>query len=1081
MSDLQALVDAVCEATDKAVRAQASRPAATYRLQFQRGSLTFRAAAALADYLAALGASHVYASPYLKSSAGSPHGYAVVDYGQLNPELGTEEDYEALIEALRQQGIGQILDIVPNHMSASPAENAWWHDVLENGPASPYADHFDIDWRPATEGLRNKVLLPVLGGQYGAILDAGQLTVEYAEGAFRLRYWETVLPIDPRTYPHILDIGLSELQETLPEESEELLELESIITALEYLPDCTETDPKRVAERQREKEVVKRRLRELAEASPVIAEYVDRCVAAVNGDASDPTSFDRLDALLETQPYRLSHWKAASDEINFRRFFDINDLAAVCMEEPAVFEEGHRFVFDLLVRGAVSGLRIDHIDGLLDPREYLWRLQWGYLKAVGQAALKQRLEEAATVAVPPPGAPAQRAGTAEAVVGESPPDWEAIEPQVIESLARRPGPLSAKVFPWKGLLEVVADDSPAGNGETAPVAPPPLPGVRAPLYVLVEKILGPEEPLPEDWLVAGTTGYDFLNVTGRLFIDPAGFGALTKIYARFIHQQMSFREVGYQARLLILRVAMSSELQLLAYRLKRLCQQDRHSRDFTLNTLRTALREILACFPVYRTYITERFIAPRDEAVVLRAVAQAKRRNPAMDAAVFDFIRDVLLLRQPAHLDEAGRREREFFIGRFQQTTSPVVAKGIEDTAFYRYYPLAALNEVGGEPDAGGADVETFHEENLARRRLWPEAMLASTTHDTKRSEDVRARLSVLSEIPQLWRAAVNRWARWNRRHRRDVDGEPAPSRNDEYLFYQSAVGIWPLEPVEGEGHRQLVERLQAYMEKATREAKVRTSWINPDEDYDAAVRDFVAAALAEGPRNRFLADLMAFHGHVADWGLYTSLSQLLLKLASPGVPDIYQGQEVWDFSLVDPDNRRPVDFDLLRWLLGEVSAAVEAGPKAQRELAARLAVTPRDNRLKLFVTWRTLQFRRRYAELFRRGDYHPLAVSGAKAEHVCAFAWRGPRNDGSDGEATAVVVVPRFLARLTPLPEEGGPPPPPLGAGTWSDTGVALPAPAAGPLRNLFTAAACPIEGTTLRLADALAEFPIALLSDSK
>ena len=513
---------------------------------------------------------------------------------------------------------------------------------------------------------------------------------------------------------------------------------------------------------------------------------------------------------MNAQVYRLSHWKAAADEINYRRFFDINELAAVCMEDPEVFAESHRLNFELLVRGDVDGLRVDHIDGLYDPMEYLRRLQKEYLVALGgrctgarQSLRRPRLD----------------------VPDGPPPAWSEIEP-----------------------LFVVA-----ATGMTCTDC------AKLPLYVIVEKILAVEETLPEQWLLAGTTGYDFLNSVGGLFVHPAGLAEVTKIYSRFIDQRPDFRAEAEEAKLLIFHAAMSSELQLLAHRLNRISERHRRSRDFTLNTLRIALREILVCFPIYRTYVREGYVAARDRQVICRAVAQAKRRNPASNAAVFDFIRGVLLLEGPADLDENGRRERDLFVGRVQQVTSPLMAKGVEDTAFYRCFPLASLNEVGGDPGHGAVRwrnsiARTGPGRHPFRGRSWPAPRTIRSAAKTP------ARISVLAEIPHQWRKAVNRWARLNRRHRREVDGQPAPSRNDEYLLYQTLVGVWPLTPPHGQDLGGLAARIAAYMEKATREAKVHTSWINPHAEYDAAVREFVATVLDEQPKNRFLADLRQFH-----------------------------------------------------------------------------------------------------------------------------------------------------------------------------------------------------------------------------
>ncbi len=1034
MSDVSVWGHRVAEAVAETVRDRFCHPTATYRLQFEKDKMTFRAAAAVVPYLNELGISHLYASPYLKIRSGTTNGYAVVDYGQLNPDLGSEADYRAMVEALHGCGMGQILDTVPNHMSATPLENPWWTDVLENGPSSPHAAYFDIDWHPVKEELHNRILLPILGNQYGQVLESGELKLEYRQGGFFVRCYQVLLPLDPRSCRVVLTHELDGLREALPADSEELRELESIVTAVEHLPERTETAPERVAERQREKEVIKGRLRALTERAAPVAAFVDRNVQEFNGNPADPHSYDRLDKLLDAQVYRLSHWKAAADEINYRRFFDINDLAAVCMEDPDVFAESHRRVFELLVRGDVDALRIDHIDGLYDPLEYLRRLQGGYLRALGMDHYQQSLETSG----PPSDGPAETAETA------PPPPWSAIEPAFLQKV-------TALSF---------ADR------------------VHLPLYVVVEKILGPAEALPEEWLLAGTTGYDFLNDVGGLFVEPAGLAELTRLYGHFIGERPHFREVAQLSKLLILHTAMSSELQLLAHRLNRTSERHRRSRDFTLNTLRIALREILACFPVYRTYIGRGTVSERDRQVLCRAAAQAKRRNPSVDAAAFDFVRDVLLLEAPPGADDAIGRERELFVGRFQQVTSPVMAKGIEDTAFYRYFPLASLNEVGGDPSRGAVTIEDFHRHNLVRQTQWPRSLLATTTHDSKRSEDVRARLSVLSEIPRPWRTALNRWARLNRRHRSEVEGRPAPSRNDEYLFYQSLVGVWPLTPPRGKDLAELVARMQAYMEKATHEAKIDTSWMNPDAQYDAAVRQFVAAVLDDKPRNRFLAEFSRFHEQVVNWGLYSALGQTLLKLTSPGVPDIYQGQELWDFSLVDPDNRRPVDFAPRRKMLGRLPKDIGRHERSLLSLARQLALDPRDARLKLFLTWRTLQFRRRQAELFRSGEYLPMQAEGSRAKHVCAFARRSA--SAAPERPTAIVIVPRWIAQLTPLSQDSLRAPPPLGREVWEDTCLLADIWIPRSLKNLFTGQVYAAADSPLEMGVVLSDFPVALLTNA-
>lgn len=1095
----------------------------TYRLQFN-AQFTFRDATELIPYLHRLGVTHVYSSPYFVAQPGSPHGYDVCRHDQLNPEIGTAEDYAAFVAALRAHDIGQVLDVVPNHMAASSA-NPWWMDVLENGLSSPFAHFFDIDWQPVKDELAGKVLLPILGEQYGSALEAGQLLVGLVDGGFVLHYFDHVLPIGPKTSMSILNHRLEELQTALGDSSDGFIEYQSILTALQHLPPASARSPEAMVERQREKEVVRRRLRRLSADEPVVAEFLDRNVAEFNGTPGDPQSFDRLDELLRSQVYRLCHWRSASDEVNYRRFFDINGLAAICVEAADVFERTHRLVMQLLARGDVDGLRIDHIDGLLDPSRYLWRLQWAYLAelawqvfaAKSGASLPNALPEAPVLAIaaddaarpltllngeagvetmPPP----QVAGSIGAVVLEQegdernsrtailetapvPTSWSDLRPHVMRSLCDR----LRLPYPDRALLELGQSPMPSEQDATKPVPDENDVYLRSftsafelPLYVVVEKILGPDEPLPDAWPVAGTSGYDFLQLANGLLVDPQGFRDLTRCYERFVNEKVEFSEVSYACKVLILRFSMSSELQMLAHRLNRISEDHRRSRDFTLNMLRLALRETLASFPVYRTYAGPAGVSERDRRFVNQAIARAKRRSPVADTAIFDFLRGVLLLEHPDSISDEARNWRELFAGRFQQVTSPVMAKGVEDTAFYLYCPLASVNEVGSHPDVAPVSIESFHQENVQRLRQFPTAMLATSTHDTKRSEDVRARINVLAEMPHLWRKTCNYWLRLNRRWHREVDGLPAPSRGDEYLFYQTLVGFWPATRPSDEEHAELIARLQAYMEKSTREAKARTSWVNPNADYDEAVREFVAKVLQRRKDNRFLAVFEQFHEEVLDWGLYTALSQVALKMMSPGVPDLYQGQDLWDFSLVDPDNRRPVDYALRRQLLGELQAEVQAGAAHQQELARRLASSPRDPRLKLYVTWRLLELRRRLARLFAEGQYVPLAVTGANAKHVCAFTWQLPEDHSSE---QVVVVVPRLLAQLatTGLPTDGEPVGPRAlwTADTWGDTQVEFMIPTGHRLRNLFSG----VELTArpaIRVDALFGEFPIAVMTSS-
>jgi len=946
-------------------------PVATYRLQFNR-SFTFEDARALVPYLAALGISDVYASSYLAARPGSLHGYDLVDHNALNPEIGTDAEYERFVEALRERGMGQLLDVVPNHMGIADARNRWWNDVLENGPSSPYAEFFDIDWDPVKRELADKVLLPVLGDQYGRVLENQELVLEYESGAFRLRYHEARLPIAPRSAITILEYRQDALAALLGEADPHLQEYRSIITALRNLPGRTETAPERVQERMREKEVIRRRLAQLVEASEPIRASIEETLRIFNGKPGDPRSFDLLDRLLDAQAYRLAHWRVAADEINYRRFFDINELAAIRTENPAVFRETHRLVLRLVEDGKVTGLRIDHPDGLFDPPRYFLALQ------------RERFARAARARL------GRGPGLAE-------PDLEA-------ALAR-----AAEQF------------------ELACGSDPLRPPCR-PLYLVAEKILAKGERLPTPWAIHGTTGYEFLNLVGGLFVDPASEKLMTAGYAAFTGQRTPFPDLVYEAKQLIMEVSLSSELNVLGHALNRLSERHRYSRDFTLNSLTHALREVIACFPVYRTYIDGRSpeVSLQDRACVEVAVAFAKRRNPATSASVFDFVRDVLLLRAPDGADEAYHRDQRAFVQRFQQLTPPVTAKGVEDTAFYRSNRLVSLNEVGGEPDRFGISVEEFHTQCVARQEQWPAGLSATSTHDTKRGEDVRARIHVLSEMPRQWRAAVSRWHRWNRRHAGQVDGRRAPDRNDEYLLYQTLVGAWPLAPMGPEEAATFTARIQAYLLKAAREAKVHTSWINPNEAYDEALRLFVARVLEPGPGNRFLSDFAAFVTPVARLGMVNGLAQMLIKISAPGVPDFYQGTELWDLNLVDPDNRRPVDFAHRRALLAELQARIAAGDLAA--LARGLVEAWPDGRVKLYTLHRALACRRAAVDAFREGDYVPLEATGPGAGHVCAFARRRE-------ERVILTVVPRLTARLT-----GNGLRVPLGRETWGDSRLVLP-----------------------------------------
>lgn len=978
-------------------------PINTYRFQLHQG-FSFRDAAAVVPYLAQLGITDCYCSPYLAARPGSTHGYDITDHNVLNSELGTEADFVAFTDVLAKHQIGQVLDFVPNHMGADPVVNQWWRDVLEDGPSSPHARFFDIDWDPIKPALKGKVLLPILGDHYGLVLERGELRLDFADGAFIVRYFQTHLPIDPGRLPPVLRQGLDALRAELGEEDRDLLEYLSIITALEHLPPAQKTKPELVAERQREKKVTRERLARLVAGSPRIRQHLDAILAAYNGQSGDRASFDRLHELLEAQPYRVAYWKTALHEINYRRFFEINELAGLRMEDPAVFVATHPLVLRLIREGKITGLRLDHLDGLFDPGGYVERLQ--------EAVLQEWLANLA-----PDNPPSE--------------EWQ------------------RAVRQWR-QAERRAD--PGGVADR-------------PFWVVAEKILSPGEVLPDSWPLYGTSGYDFLNDLNRLFVDATNSKRLKKVYGRFTGLTGPITSIIYECKLLITWTSMASELNMLAVALNRISEADRRLRDFTLASLTEALREVVAAFPVYRTYVSAVGASDADRRIIELALRIAHRRNPAMEPSVFRFLRSVLLP-APGEKEPNGDFQRRLqFAMEFQQYTGPVQAKGVEDTAFYRYNVLLSLNEVGGDPAQLAGSTAPFHEANRYRRDHWPCGMLTTATHDTKRGEDVRARLNVLSEMVDDWRRLVSRWARHNASHRTEVDGEPAPDRNDEYLFYQALVGAWPNGSAPNEVPEDLVPRLREYMNKATKEAKVHTSWINPNEDYDKAVARFVDRTLT-GPRvGKFLAMFLPFQRRVAQLGMLNSLAQVVMKMVSPGVVDTYQGTELWDLSLVDPDNRRPVDYAHRCRALEEMAPLLDSPP--DQSAVSQLLESWEDGRVKLFVTAGGLRLRRRFPELLREGEYLALEVEGEQSNHVVGVARR-------DDRQWILAVVPRLVGGL--LPHEGQLP---IGMEPWQTTRVVLPPELSGrAFRNIFTGERIAVNGPTLQVADILRIFPVAILT---
>ncbi|SFG97986.1 maltooligosyl trehalose synthase [Desulfotomaculum arcticum] len=981
-------------------------PSSTYRLQFN-SEFSLHEARDLVPYLHDLGVTDLYASPLLQARQGSGYGYDVVDPTRLNRELGGEEAFAGLTEALRQRDMGLLLDIVPNHMAAS-AENRWWADVLRHGPDSPYAGYFDIDWQPGRPGLAGKVLLPIIASPYGEALENGELVLALAEDGFRVHYRGNPVPVRPDSYRDILGLGPAGTGGQ-PDPDPVPQQLEELLAALDKLPPRHDTGyPAAFRE-------ITGRLWQLYQTNSATRLLIDKSLQAINGIKGEPGSFTRLDKLLAGQHYLLAFWRPANREINYRRFFSISELVSVHAEDQHVFEATHDLVLRLCKAGLVTGLRIDHIDGLYDPEAYLGRLQ-------------ERLTE----------------------TGEHPGFYVVAE----------------KILGHKKRGHTSDLGSELGGRGMSPT----------------------NEALPVSWPVYGTSGYDFLNLVNGLFVHGAGLTELGSIYRRHGAPEDSFQKMVYQLKKRAIARLFNSETRTLAEQLGRLAEQDRHGRDLALDQLEEAVVEVIACFPVYRTYLRDLTLTDRDREYIEKAVALVHRRNPGAERAC-EFLRRVLLLEFTPDQTQDQQQDWLHFVMRWQQFTGPVMAKGVEDSAMYVYNRLVSLNEVGGKPDAPPVSVAAFHRRNRAGLQRLPHSMNATSTHDTKRSEDVRARINVLSEIPTLWAGRLEQWRQWNNRHKSVWNSRPVPGGNMEQLIYQTLVGAWPLRENEVPGFKK---RLADYLVKAAREAGRYTNWQQPDEDYEKALVQFAMSILDPGGDNPFRQDFIRFQATTAYYGALGSLAQVLLKITSPGVPDFYRGTELWDFSLVDPDNRRPVDFSARAAMLAQLREREAGGRAALTALARELLESWREGRVKLFLTYRALHYRRNHPGLFTGGEYIPVEAAGPGAGHICAFARR-------TGESWALVVVPRLLALFrtgnggrggTGKPA-GAPPPldPPLGEQVWGGHLLLLPDEAPGMWRNILTGenltaepagpeADAPPGSKVLPLAAVWQSFPVALLA---
>lgn len=948
-------------------------PMATYRLQFG-GPLRFEDARTLVPYLDALGITDLYASPLFLARSGSTHGYDLADSAKFNPDLGTEEEFDALVLALKERGMGLVMDIVPNHMAAS-SENRWWMDVLETGIDSPYAAFFDIDWDSSRKSLKGKVLLPILEGPYWKVLENQGLSLHLEESGFVLRYSDVKLPLAVKSYLRLLSHRIEVLDETHGSDSPAFRELWDLIAAVEHLPDVPAGDSAAASARFRKEVEIKQTLWQLFQGRPEIRSFLEENLRIFNGRKEAPESFELLDRLLAEQHYWPSYWRLANEEINYRRFFAISDLVSLRVEDPRVFEASHELVLRLAREGKVTGLRVDHIDGLYDPLGYLTTLR------------------------------------------------EHLLPEVREP-----------------------ESSPGG------------------FYVVVEKILQEGEALPPEWPACGTTGYDFLNAVNGVFVSARGIRELDGIYARLLGKKTDFADVVYRSKKMIMETQFAGEMHALGQHLGSIAEHDRYGHDLPRKELRQALIEVTACFPVYRTYIRGHDISPRDRLTLGRAIKEAQRRAEGASGPVFEYLKRVLEYSGSPSLTAEQKEERLRFLRRWQQFTGPIMAKGLEDTSLYRFNRLVSMNEVGGDPVSAGVPPGAFHRRAGEALDRWPHALNATSTHDTKRSEDVRARINVLSELPEEWEKRFLAWSLLNEGKKGIVDGRAVPDRNEEILLYQTLVGIWPLDDADLPA---LPERVAGYMIKAVREAQVYSRWHRPNLPHENAIGAFVASILGGAGENHFLEDFLPFRKKVAFYGALNSLSQLLLKIASPGVPDFYQGTELWDFSLVDPDNRRPVDFERRMTTLKELSQREERdAPSLVQELLSRWE----DGRIKLFLTGKALYFRRQQGDLFLSGSYLPLHLSGGKKEHVVAFA---REREGK----WAIAAVPRLMTRLVPPGEF------PLGQKAWgSRVELVLPAESPDLWRNAITGDTIHVSAgsgkKSLPVSAVFRYFPVALLS---
>ena len=995
------------DCVSKILDADVRIPVSTYRVQMHK-DFTFKDAQGIVAYLQALGIGDFYSSPIFEARPGSMHGYDVTRQDKLNPELGGEKAFAPFSAALKQAGMGLLLDIVPNHMGVGN-DTKWWQDVLENGHSSEYNDFFDIDWDPLKPELKNKLLLPILGGQYGDELEARHIQVVIENGKPFVQVFDHRMPVAPRTIPIIFYRGALGSIPPRGDGADEIPEaLYDLLRSLSHIPPHETTNPSLRAQRTEQLAELLPQLHAIL-ASKEMQPYVAKGLNRLNGIEGNMASFDQLHELLEAQPYRLALWRTSGEEINYRRFFDVNDLVGLRMENGKVFAATHCLIRKLLADHSVTGLRIDHCDGLYNPEQYLIDLQRLYIASQCEGPV---------------------------ICGET--DTFGIECEVIDEL---------EGYDWEKT--------------------------RGPLYVTVEKILEPGEYMPTKWAVHGTSGYDFVYFGNSIFIQQANEHKFNEIYTRVVREAGRSSipsNIVYRSKLQVMQNSLASEVHVLTNILSKIASADRHARDFTDAILEDVIRQTIACFPVYRTYIDEKGeYTARDRNFIETAVRIAKRRNPDVDTSAFDFLRDKLFLKKRTSSNDGGEVSPKIdaadlrFALKFQQLTGPVMAKGVEDTMFYVYNRFISANEVGGSAESFGISLDLLHKSNQERLTSSPDTMLTTSTHDTKRSEDVRNRLNVLSEMPEEWSKAVSEWQQMNGRHKRKVeDGRIAPDANEEYLLYQTIVGAWPWDD-SAKSIAEFEKRLKEYSTKALSEAKVNLSWLNPDQEYVDAVHAFIGAILkpaAGGEPSPFVESLTKLLPQLRLFGAVNSLAQLVLKTAAPGVPDFYQGTDMWDLSLVDPDNRRPVDYELRRRSLEEMKA------KAASDVVNEISADISDGRIKLWTMHRALELRQKQHEVFRFGTYEPLRLAGEREENLIGFS-------RSYNEETVVVLLPRFAYSLASGKAEM-----PLGE-VWGNTVLHVPELKGRKIRNVFTGELVSVDSSgALVLSEVFSRFPVALLT---